>query len=158
MLILPQRPYLPEGPLCEAIAYPHAVPVSERSRIAALLKRVGLGALADRLDERANWQQRLSLGEQQRLSIVRAVLLAPDWLFLDEATASLDEPGESMVYDLLKDELPRASIVSVGHRSTLRTFHKRCISLGAGRFCGAELASEPQVHGRENGVTRSAAA
>jgi vitamin B12/bleomycin/antimicrobial peptide transport system ATP-binding/permease protein len=158
MLILPQRPYLPEGSLCEAITYPHAASASERARIAVLLKRVGLGALASRLDEPANWQQRLSLGEQQRLSIVRAVLLAPDWLFLDEATASLDEPGECMVYDLLQEELPRASIVSVGHRSTLRTFHKRCISLGRRKPCEAVLESEPQVHGRESGVMRSAAA
>ena len=112
----------------------------------------------DHLDKAANWQQRLSLGEQQRLSIVRAVLLAPDWLLLDEATASLDEPGESTVYHLLREELPRTSIVSVGHRSTLRAFHTRCIPLGMGQPWEKELASEPEGDDEENGVMRSAVA
>ena len=158
ILVLPQRPYVPEGPLREAITYPHASSARESPRIATLLSRVGLCALVDHLDKAANWQQRLSLGEQQRLSIVRAVLLAPDWLLLDEATASLDEPGESTVYHLLREELPRTSIVSVGHRSTLRAFHTRCIPLGMGQPWEKELASEPEGDDEENGVMRSAVA
>jgi ABC-type uncharacterized transport system fused permease/ATPase subunit len=50
-------------------------------------------------------------------------------LFLDEATASLDEPGERMVYQLLREELPSASIVSIGHRSTLKALHSRSIDM-----------------------------
>ena len=84
------------------------LPVSEDARIAALLTEVGLSTLADRLDEQAHWQQRLSLGEQQRLTIVRAILFEPDWLLLDEATASLDEPAERMVYTLMRERLPRS--------------------------------------------------
>ena len=94
ILVLPQRPYLPEGSLRNAITFPRVPSVSEDARIAALLVEVGLSALANRLDEEAHWQQRLSLGEQQRLTIVRSILFEPDWLLLDEATASLDEPGE----------------------------------------------------------------
>jgi len=82
-------------------------------------------------------QQRLSLGEQQRLTLVRAILLAPDWLFLDEATASLDEPGERMVYELLRQELPRASIVSIGHRSTLKALHGRNIDMSHAANCAS---------------------
>jgi putative ATP-binding cassette transporter len=123
LMVLPQRPYLPQGSLREAIIYPHATATCPDARIVDLLKRIGLGQLADRLDEEAHWQQRLSLGEQQRLTLVRAILMAPDWLLLDEATASLDEPGERMVYELLRQELPRASIVSIGHRSTLKALH-----------------------------------
>jgi energy-coupling factor transporter ATP-binding protein EcfA2 len=47
----------------------------------------------------------LSLGEQQRLGIARAILQAPDYLFLDEATASLDEGGEAAIYRLLEERL-----------------------------------------------------
>jgi putative ATP-binding cassette transporter len=129
LMVLPQRPYLPQGSLREAIVYPHGTATSADARIIDLLKRIGLGQLADRLDEEAHWQQRLSLGEQQRLTLVRAVLMAPDWLLLDEATASLDEPGERLVYELLRQELPRASIVSIGHRSTLKALHGRSIDI-----------------------------
>jgi vitamin B12/bleomycin/antimicrobial peptide transport system ATP-binding/permease protein len=130
LLVLPQRPYLPEGSLRDAITFPRVFSVDEDARISALLTEVGLSALSERLDEQAHWQQKLSLGEQQRLTVVRAILFEPDWLLLDEATASLDEPAERMVYALLRERLPRATIVSVGHRSTLRTLHHRSIEIG----------------------------
>ena len=71
----------------------------------------------------------LSLGEQQRLGIARAILHAPDYLFLDEATASLDEPSEATLYRLLHERLKHATIVSIGHRSTLSAFHDRGLVL-----------------------------
>ena len=113
----------------DAIAYPLALADSEDGRIAECLVELGLSPLAERLCEQAHWQNRLSLGEQQRLTIIRAILLEPDWLFLDEATASLDEVLERQAYDLLRHRLPHATIVSVGHRSTLRAFHTRSIDM-----------------------------
>ena len=68
---------------------------------------------------RQHWNRMLSLGEQQRLGIARALLQKPDFLFLDEATASLDEPAEAALYKLLAERLPEATVVSIGHRSTL---------------------------------------
>jgi putative ATP-binding cassette transporter len=130
LLVLPQRPYLPEGPLRDTITFPHVLPIGDNARIAALLGEVGLSRLACRLDEEAHWQQELSLGEQQSLMVVRCILCAPDWLLLDEATASLDEPAERRVYRLLRERLPRTTIVSVGHRSTLRALHDRSIDIG----------------------------
>src|SRR5262249_29581379 len=75
--------------------------------------------------EEAHWNRMLSLGEQQRLGIAHAILQAPDYLFLDEATASLDEPAETALYRLLNARLKRSAIVSIGHRSTLAAFHRR---------------------------------
>jgi putative ATP-binding cassette transporter len=129
LLVLPQRPYLPEGSLRDAITFPRVLPAGEDAHIVALLAEVGLSRLADRLDEEAHWQQRLSLGEQQRLTVIRSILFEPDWLLLDEATASLDEPAERMVYTLIRERLPRTTVVSVGHRSTLRALHSRCIEV-----------------------------
>ena len=65
--------------------------------------------------------------------VVRSILFEPDWLLLDEATASLDESAEHMVYRLLRERLPRTTIVSVGHRSTLQALHDRSIDIGNAR-------------------------
>ena len=75
----------------------------------------------------------LSLGEQQRLGLARALLHAPHYLFLDEATASLDEPSEAALYRLLGEKLPQTTIVSIGHRSTLEAFHQRNVVHGPRR-------------------------
>ncbi len=129
LMLLPQRPYIPIGSLREAIAYPMAVDAHSDSEMRAVLLKVGLPALIDRLDESDNWQMRLSGGEQQRVAVARALLARPDWLFLDEATASLDEDSEAEIYRAITEALPKATLVSIGHRSTLAAFHKRRLTL-----------------------------
>jgi len=128
-MTLPQRPYLPIGTLEGAVSYPSEPGTFDAASIRDLLVAVGLPALAERPEERAHWNRMLSLGEQQRLGIVRAILHAPDFLFLDEATASLDEPAEARLYKLIKERLPNTTIISIGHRSTLTAFHQRGLAL-----------------------------
>ena len=129
MMMLPQRPYFPVATLSTAVAYPAEPGAYSRERIVETLGAVGLPALAERLDEEAHWNRMLSLGEQQRLGVARAILQQPDFLFLDEATASLDEPSEAKLYHLLQQRLPGAAIISIGHRSTLAAFHRRRFTL-----------------------------
>jgi putative ATP-binding cassette transporter len=132
MLFVPQRPYLPLGTLASALRYPR----SEKDtfpilRLALALEEVGLGALAAELEDVQNWSQRLSLGEQQRLAFARILLLKPALLFLDEATSALDEATEAKLYGLLRAAPWRPTIISVGHRSTLRSFHDQILDIAA---------------------------
>ena len=121
-LFLPQRPYLVLGSLRRALSYPRTVAASDEE-IARILTCVGLDHFSARLDDVDDWSRILSLGEQQRLAFARILLIRPDWIFLDEATSALDEPRERVLYELLHQELPSASIISIGHRSTLFALH-----------------------------------
>lgn len=149
LMMLPQRPYFPVGVLRDAVVYPAAPGAFEAAQVRDALIAVGLPDLSGRLEEDGHWNRMLSLGEQQRLGLARALLHAPDYLFLDEATASLDEPSEARLYRLLAEKLPQATIVSIGHRSTLDAFHTRKVALvkdGAIHVVGGERAvAEPSV-------------
>lgn len=125
VMMLPQRPYFPIAPLAAAVAYPAAPDRFTAAEVAAAVTAAGLPALALRVGEEAHWNRMLSLGEQQRLGIARAILLKPDFLFLDEATASLDEPSEAALYALIAEKLAASTLISIGHRSTLAAFHRR---------------------------------
>ena len=129
VMLLPQRPYLPQGSLRAVIAYPSEGEVYSDEAIREALGRVKLGHLAERLDEVDFWGQRLSGGEQQRIAVARALLAKPDWLLLDEATASLDEKLEAEIYQVIDQALPDTRIVSIGHRSTLREMHDAVVAM-----------------------------
>ncbi len=129
VLVLPQKPYLPLGTLRGALAYPAGIHAFKAEEIEEVVDAVGLSDFRDQLDETAYWADKLSGGEQQRLSIARALLQKPQWLFLDEATSALDEAAEAELYRLLLERLPNAAIISIGHRSSLVQFHVRFFEL-----------------------------
>lgn len=124
VLFLPQRPYTPIGTLREAVCYPDKPERHDDAALREALEAARVGHLADRLDETANWSLILSGGEQQRLAFARALLVKPDWLFLDEATSALDEPGEAALYQLIRERLPRATLISIAHRPAVARFHE----------------------------------
>ena len=128
VMLVPQRPYFPLATLADAITYPAKAGSFDDAHLTDTLTAVGLPGLIPRLHEEAHWNRMLSGGEQQRLAIARALLYAPDYLFLDEATAALDEAAEAMLYRLLQERLPASTIISIGHRSTLGAFHRRRVA------------------------------
>jgi vitamin B12/bleomycin/antimicrobial peptide transport system ATP-binding/permease protein len=138
LFLLPQRPYVPTGTLRRAIAYPAPAEQWSAHDVERSLRQVGLGHLAERIEEDGPWDQTLSGGERQRLAFARLLLHLPDIVVLDEATSALDPQSQDRLMSLLSSELPHATIISVGHRPELEAFHSRKIVLerrrGAARF------------------------
>lgn len=128
LMFIPQKPYLPLGSLREALNYPGNKPKSDEE-IIQLMELCQIGYLKDKLAVVADWSHVLSVGEQQRLAFVRAHIQEPLWLFLDEATSALDEDTEAKMYELLASRLSSATIVSVGHRSTLNKYHQKVLAI-----------------------------
>jgi putative ATP-binding cassette transporter len=149
VLLLPQRPYFPVASLAAAVSYPARIGTFDDARLAEVLEAVGLPEWADRLQEEAHWNRMLSGGEQQRLAIARALLQEPDYLFLDEATASLDEAAEASLYRLLQERLKGTTIISIGHRSTLGAFHRRRFEVAPSDNAASEVRDVPLVSAAE---------
>ncbi len=129
VLFLPQKPYIPIGTLRGAVRYPDEHSTATDVEIQSALKAAMLGHLVDRLDEEAHWSNVLSGGEQQRLAIARALVFKPDWLFLDEATAALDEQAAEAMYQELMKQLPGTTLISIGHSPALKKWHKVTLEL-----------------------------
>ena len=125
LLFLPQRPYLPIGDLKHVVCYPGESSRFSQDEVLESLKAVGLQNLAADLGRSENWAQVLSGGEQQRLAFARALLNRPDWLFMDEPTASLPDDAQEALYRLLKEKLPTTTVVSIGHRASLAAHHAK---------------------------------
>ena len=125
---------MPIGTLKAVLSYPQDDSVYPAERYAQVLETCRLPHLVNRLDEANHWQRMLSPGEQQRLAFARALLFAPQWLYMDEATSAMDEEDEATLYQALIDELPGLSIVSVGHRSSLKRFHGRHVRIEGGQL------------------------
>ncbi len=124
-MFIPQRPYFPDGPLRDALAYPEPASAYTDEQLRTALHDALLPALAERLDERDNWTQKLSGGEQQRLAIARVLLKQPAWVLADEATSALDVPAEQALYTRLKAMTEHAggALLSIAHRPSVAAFH-----------------------------------
>ncbi len=125
ILFLPQKSYLPYGTIKEILCYPkHAQDFSDEACNAALTQV----NLALDLHDADDWENILSLGEQQRLAFAKIVLQQPKYVFLDEATSALDTKNETRLYTLL-DDLPQLTVISVAHRDNVQQFHHETVVL-----------------------------
>jgi putative ATP-binding cassette transporter len=129
MMFMPQHPYLPLGTLRTTVAYPAAAESFPPADVETALERVGLAEFVPMLDREARWDQLMSIGQQQRLAFARLLLHKPRWVFLDEATAALDEENQARAMSIFDRELGDAALISIGHRPGLERFHMRTLEL-----------------------------
>ena len=138
ILALPQRPYFPLGTLRQALAYPTLAEAVNDADVRTAMAAAGLGHLADRLDEEAEWSAVLSGGEQQRVAFARALIAKPDVLLLDEAVTTLEEADGRELYRMLAERMPDTIVISIGRPAALGTIHRRAIELD-----GVSAAARP---------------
>ena len=126
-MFIPQRPYFPDGPLRNALAYPLAASQYRDEALKQALTDALLPQFAERLDDSDAWGQKLSGGEQQRLAIARVLLKKPKWILADEATSALDEVAEKTVYVKLLAHVAsvNGALVSIAHKPSVAAFHNR---------------------------------
>jgi vitamin B12/bleomycin/antimicrobial peptide transport system ATP-binding/permease protein len=129
MMVLPAKPYIPISTLRAAVSYPALPGAHSDEDICRALTDARLSCLVDQLDHEDVWSQRLSSGEQQRLALARALLIRPDWLLLDESTCAVEEKLEAELYAVLTRRLPKTTIVSIGHRSSVIALHQRHLEM-----------------------------
>ncbi|MGI4779075.1 MAG: ABC transporter ATP-binding protein/permease [Janthinobacterium lividum] len=158
-MFIPQRPYFPDGPLRDALAYPQSAVQFGDDALRQALRDALLPHLAHQLDRPDAWSQKLSGGEQQRLAIARVLLKKPAWVLADEATSALDEDAEAMLYERLVAQVKGrgGAMVSIAHRSTLGAFHDRRWQFGRAT-AGATDADQPAFELDDRAMVASASA
>jgi putative ATP-binding cassette transporter len=129
IMFMPQRPYLPLGTLRAGLAYPAAAEHFAKKDLKIALKRCGLEHLVERLDEAERWDRVLSGGELQRVAFARVLLHRPGWVFMDEATAALDDESQHSMMSMFGNELAGSTLISIAHRAGLDAFHDRTLDL-----------------------------
>ena len=144
VFLMPQKPYVPLRTLKRATTYPLSPDDVDDEVARKTLEEVGLGHFADRIDEDTRWEDMLSGGEKQRLDFARILIQSPDIVVMDEATSALDPPSQERLMKLLLERLPKATIISVGHRPELEAFHTRKLVLEY-RTDGARLVRDEHL-------------
>ena len=127
--LLSQKPTIPHDTLRAILAYPDSVDTYTNEQYTEVLRAVGnIDQFIAELDTKSAWSTRLSAGQQQRVSVARALLKKPEWLLLDETTASLDPASEQHLYHLIKNRLRGTTFISIAHRPSVAQFHERVIT------------------------------
>jgi vitamin B12/bleomycin/antimicrobial peptide transport system ATP-binding/permease protein len=129
IMIAPQKGYLPLGSLKGSLLYPDPRLDVADVDLRTALDKVGLAALGARLGEVARWDQVLSNGERQRLTIARLLIHRPQVVILDDALSALEEPAQAALLARLHADLADATVISLAQRPAPADLHDRQVAL-----------------------------
>ena len=94
-----------------------------------LLERLGIGELAEAMPAE------LSGGELRRMSIARALMRRPEYIFADEPTADLDDENTALVFGFLKETARAgASVLVITHENDASAYADRLLTMKSGRL------------------------
>lgn len=144
ILFLPQKPYMILGTLRNQLNYPHNDSNLPELELNTALHAVNLTSLAGQVggfDVEKDWEDILSLGEQQRLAFARIIINKPRYVILDEATSALDIKNEASLYHYLIDT--QTTFISVGHRPTLVKYHHQVLEMSENKTWELRPANDP---------------
>nr|WP_234824404.1 SbmA/BacA-like family transporter [Ensifer adhaerens] len=103
LMFLPQRPYLPPGPLRQYLLPPGSSEGISDSQVLNVLRSLGLDGLADGAERLEKEQDRdMSLGDQQLLALAKVLLARPRYVFLDRIEATLGREALRNTLSLLR--------------------------------------------------------
>jgi vitamin B12/bleomycin/antimicrobial peptide transport system ATP-binding/permease protein len=146
ILFLPERPYLPQGTLRNVL-----VPTGRQgvgnALVTGVLQGVGLGQMLERiggLDVERDWDDALSLGEQQLLCVARVALAAPRFVFLERPGATLGAANAERALTLLRER--SITYVTLGDGGDRPEDHDAVLELaadGSWTWKAAEAGREP---------------
>jgi len=129
VLLLPQRPFLPEGTLRQALCYPRSPLSFDGVALHHALECAGVVWLVRRLDEVSQWERVLPLRAQQQLGFAHALLQRPAWIVSHDATNAFQPRGEQLMFEMLRRELPDLAFLTIRSSPGLERFHPRRIGL-----------------------------
>lgn len=136
LTVVPQEPFL----FADTIAYNlrFARPDATDADLSLAVQRLGLedwvSALPDGLETQVGQRgQALSAGERQMVALLRASLVSPDVLILDEATSSVDALTEVRLSRALEKLATNRTTISIAHRLSTAARADRVIVLSNGK-------------------------
>jgi putative ATP-binding cassette transporter len=140
-LFLPERPYLPPGTLRESLLRTGGEDQIPDDRIMATLRSLDIDSILVRvggLDTEADWDDVLSLGEQQLLAFTHLLLLGPRFVFLDRPGTALDAEQLDRVLQMLHDD--SIAYITLGNSHDNLSFYDAVLDLEPeGRWSWKEI-------------------
>lgn len=84
------------------------------------------------LDRESHYPYELSGGEQQRVSLARALVNNPKYILADEPTGNLDSKNEDEVFNYLKDISKDKCVIVVSHNEKIKNYADKVVYLEKG--------------------------
>lgn len=145
IFVVPQKPYSVRGTLLDQVTYPDKFEEEEvdenlLKKAHELLDLVGIGYLVDRdggWHVEREFENVLSLGEQQRLGMARLFYRKPDFAILDECTDAVSVDVERRLYEAAVEL--GITCITVSKRLALEKFHEQELRLGGPTYTAHEV-------------------